>query len=928
MRRDGRSDRPGLRFTQRARYALSSARGVAIETDLAPYAAVARAVRDIDLTAESDGAIAARARAARARIAAGEDPAAAIVPVFALAAETIRRRLGLRPYDEQLIAGAAMHRGRAVQMQTGEGKTLAAVFPACLDAMTGTGVHVLTANDYLARRDAEWMRPVYEALGVSVASLGERTDPAARRAAYHADVTYLTAREAGFDFLRDGLAADAASCVQRREPPAAIVDEADFLLVDEARVPLVIAGATETDGLDVRAVDRFARSLRPGRDYDVDREGRRVSLRLEAHPLVERAFGVEGIHEERGAAAFARVHAALHAHALLARDVDYVVKDGRVELVDAFTGRIAGRRQWPWGIQAAIEAKEGLEIRPEGRVYGTITIQHLVRRYRKLSAMTATAVRCAEELVDFYGLATVIVPTVAPVRRVDLPDVVFGTRAEKVAALVAEISNAHASGRPVLVGTASVRESEELAAHLADAGVPCEVLNARNDEREAELVAAAGRLGAVTISTNMAGRGTDIRPDAPSLELGGLYVIGTNRHESRRVDDQLRGRSGRQGEPGTSRFFVSLEDPLFERYGVREFLPRGLVDSAATGPITEARVGREIDRAQAIIEGQNHAVRKAVYQYARLVELDRRTVRRLRDDALFDGRLPPGLEEACPEPGLRPLVVEAFLRRLDSFWADHLAFVDEVREGIGLEHYAGRDPGLAYLRRVGDAFEEGLAEVERSVAAACERLRAAEDAGPADLERLGFRRPSSTWTYQVDDAPPMRFSLALAAGRSIGFAAIAAGPLAIANVVLLALASLAKALRRLLGVPARVDSRAGRLHHRRGMAPSSAPPTDDEIPCRPGCGACCIAPSISSPIPGMPDGKPARVRCVQLTDDLRCALFGRPERPAVCVSLRPTAAMCRGSAAEALRTLAALETATKPPDDPRGGRRGGTRGWR
>ncbi len=267
--------RSGLRFTQRARYALSTAQGVVIETDLAPYAAVAASVRNIDLSTESDDGLSARARAARARIAAGADPASEIVPVFALAAEASRRRLGLRPYDEQLIAGVAMHQGRTVQVQTGEGKTLAAVFPACLDAMTGKGVHILTANDYLAHRDAEWMRPVYEALALRVASVGERTDPAARRAAYRADVTYLTAREAGFDHLRDGLAIDAGSFVQR-EPEAAIVDEADFLLVDEARVPLVIAGSTEADGPDVREVDRLVRSFRPGREYDLDREGRRV----------------------------------------------------------------------------------------------------------------------------------------------------------------------------------------------------------------------------------------------------------------------------------------------------------------------------------------------------------------------------------------------------------------------------------------------------------------------------------------------------------------------------------------------------------------------------------------------------------------------------------------------------------------------------
>ena len=795
-----RGRRSGIRFTQRARYALSTAQGVAIETDLSPYAAVAAAVRSVELSGVSDDDLADRARALRARIASGSDAASEIVLVFALAAEASRRRLGLRPYDEQLVAGAALHRGRAVQVQTGEGKTLAAVFPACLDAMTGRGVHVLTANDYLARRDAEWMRPVYEALGLSVAFVGERTDPAARRAAYRADVTYLTAREAGFDHLRDGLAADAAQCVQR-EPHAAIVDEADFLLVDEARVPLVIAGSTDADGPDVREVDRLVRVFLPGRDYDLDREGRRVSLRLEAHPAVERAFGVEGIHEERGAAAFARVHAALHAHALLARDVDYVVKEGRVELVDAFTGRIADRRQWPWGIQAAIEAKEGLELRPEGRVFGTITIQHLVRRYRKLSAMTATAVRCAGELAGFYGLATVIVPTVEPVRRVDLPDLVFRTRAEKVEALVAEIAAAHATGRPVLVGTGSVRESEELASRLAGTGVPCEVLNARNDEREAELVAGAGLFGAVTISTNMAGRGTDIRPDARSLALGGLYVIGTNRHESRRVDDQLRGRAGRQGEPGSSRFFVSLEDPLFERYGVREFLPKGLVDGDGTGPIPDPRVAAEIDRAQSIIEEQNHTIRRSVYQYARLVELDRLAVRRLRDEALLDGRLPAGLEAACPSPGLMPLAVQAFLCGLDWFWADHLRFVDEVREGIGLEQYAGRDPGLEYLRRVGDAFEAGLADVERSVAEALGRMRG--DPGEASLERMGFQRPSSTWTYQVDDAPQARFSVALVASARIGFAALAAGPLAIVHAALIAFSLAAKALRRLFRKPDR-----------------------------------------------------------------------------------------------------------------------------
>lgn len=802
-----RSHGPGI--GQRLGYALSTARGVTIETDLAPYAKIASAVRAVDLASESDAGLRDRAGEIRARIGRGADSSTEIVPVFALVAEAARRRIGLRPYDEQLVAAAALHRGRVAQVQTGEGKTLAAVFPACLDAMSGRGVHVLTANDYLARRDAAWMGPVYTALGLTAASIDQRAQSDARRAAYRADVTYLTAREAGFDHLRDGLVYADAERVQR-DPAFAIVDEADFLLVDEARIPLVIAGATEAEEPDPRRVDALARTLRPGRDYDVDPEGRRVSLRLEAHPLIEEGLGVGGIHEQEGAAAFARVHAALHAHALLARDVDYVVKAGRIELVDGFTGRIADRRQWPWGIQPALEAKEGLEIRPEGRVFGTVTIQHLVRRYRQLSAMTATAVRCAAELADFYGLATVVVPTVKPVRRVDLDDLVFATRAAKTSALVDEIAAAHATGRPVLVGTGSVKESEELAGRLAAVGVRVEVLNARNDEREAELVAAAGTSGAVTISTNMAGRGTDIRPDEASLARGGLYVIGTNRHESRRIDDQLRGRSGRQGEPGSSRFFVSLEDPLFERYGVREFLPRDLVgaierlarDSAAGDRLDDPRVGVEIDRAQAIIEGQNHRIRTSVYEYARLVELDRLAVRRSRDDALR-GRLPAAIDAACAAPDLRPRAALALLARLDTFWADHLRFADEVREGVGLERYAGRDPGLTYLHRVGAAFEQGLAEVERSVAEACAR----GEEGAADLDGMASQRPSSTWTYQVDDAPPAKFTLALAAGANIGAAAIAAGPLVLVNVVLLAVSVVVKAVRGIAAALRRAGKR-------------------------------------------------------------------------------------------------------------------------
>jgi len=781
-------DTSGMRARDKAAFALSAARGVTIQYDLKEYRPMVEAIRAIDLSRARDGELTERAIAMRGRIGAGGDVERELPECFALVAESCRRDLGLSPFDEQMIAGIVMHRGRLAQMQTGEGKTLAAVLPAVLNGMTGDGVHVLTANDYLARRDARWMGPVYARMGLPVAAIGAGTPAPARRAAYDAAVTYLTAQEAGFDYLRDGMCRSPEDIVQSRRGMA-IVDEADFILIDEARVPLVIAGAAEADDVDVAAVDACARRMRPGQDFSIDREARRVSLLPSGHARVETELGVTGIHEEEGADCFARVHAALHAHQLLKRDVDYIVKDGRIDLVDGFTGRIADRRQWPWGIQPALEAKEGVPVRPQGTVYGSITIQHLMGQYGRIAAMTATAVPSAAELGETYGLTVAIIPTVMPVARVDHPDVVFATREEKQQALVREIAQAHGAGRPVLVGTASVLESRELAGLLAAAGMTSEVLNAANDEREAEIIAEAGRFGALTISTNMAGRGTDIRlgGDARVTEAGGLYVIGTNRHESRRVDDQLRGRAGRQGEPGTSRFFISLEDPLFERYGVREFLPRGR-------PVNDPHVLREIDRAQAIIEGQNHRIRRTLAKYSQLVEMDRRSMRALRDDALLRGRLPAEIEAALPSPASRAAAVSAFLALMDRFWADHLLLVEDVREGIHLERYAGRDPGLAYIHRVGRAFDEGRAGVVAALVEACERAR--EDPAALLLSAVGARVPSSTWTYQIDDEAPIRFSLGLLSGGGIGAASLVAAPFIFFGGLGAAVAGLVKLLKR------------------------------------------------------------------------------------------------------------------------------------
>ena len=765
-----------LRLRDRIAYALSTARGVPIEQDLRVYSEIVRRIRSIDLSARTDAELRRAAlglrrmgpqtddRSADPRVGAPDLPL-----VFALAAEACRRHLRVEPFETQLLAAVAMSQGKLAQMQTGEGKTLAAVFPVALQALSGRGAHVMTANDYLARRDAQWMGPIYRALGLAVAAIGAESSPRERREAYRADVTYLTAREAGFDYLRDRLCFDAQDQVQRGHA-AALVDEADSILIDEARVPLVIAGTDASDDVDVRRVDAVVRELRSGTDFEVDREGRRVALLLPGHRRVERGTGTRGIHTVEGSAVFARMHAALHAHHLLRRDVDYVVREGRIELVDAFTGRIADRRQWPWGVQPALEAKEGLAIQPEGRVYGSITVQHYLALYDRLAAMTATAVPSAEELFEVYGLSVAIVPTERPSARIDLPDRLFDTKEEKLPAVVDEIVATHARGQPVLVGTASVLESEELSAALASRGLSCRVLNAKNHEREAALVARAGERGAVTISTNMAGRGTDIRIAEGVAELGGLYVMGTNRHESRRVDDQLRGRAGRQGEPGCSRFFVSLEDPLFQRYGVREFL-------RPDAPSGDPRAPQEIRRAQAIIEAQNHRIRSLLRKYTRLVELQRMQLCELREAALREGRLPPALEAACPGPDAMPRLRAAFLGSLDRFWADHLLAVEEVREGIGLERYASRDPGLGFLHRVGEAFDDGLRRIEECLVDACRRLPS--DPGALDPGPLGAARPSSTWTYQVDEGPPVAFSVAglTSAGAAGAAAGLAAGPL-------------------------------------------------------------------------------------------------------------------------------------------------------
>jgi preprotein translocase subunit SecA len=717
---------------------LARWRGGSVDFDLAPYDAplAAIAAREPAFSVLSDDALRAEARRRRAAARAGGPLSDLREDTYALVREAARRALGVRAYDVQVLAALALDGPHVVEMQTGEGKTLTAVMPAVLHALTGRGVHVLTFNDYLARRDAEWMGAVYRALGLEVGWVQGGLAAEERRAAYACDVTYVTAKEAGFDHLRDLLALRPDDVVHRPFH-VAIVDEADSLLVDEARVPLVIAGQAPGRPSNARALAELVATLQPVTDFDTDEYGRNVELTEAGIVRVEQALGAS-LHAGSDHELLSEVHCALHARVLLRRDADYIVRDGRIGVVDDLTGRVVADRSWPDGLQAALEAKEGLARRPDGDILGSLTLEHFLAGYRRLSGMTGTAQAAAAELRELYGLRVVVVPTHRPCIRVDRPDLVFTHRAAKEDALVEEIRRVHASGRPLLVGTLTVEESERLGARLRAGGVGCAILNARNDAAEAAIVAQAGAPGAVTIATNMAGRGTDIRLGGPDesrrgevVALGGLYVIGTNRHESRRVDQQLRGRCARQGDPGESRFFVSLDDDLLVRYGIRSLIPETLLPPRQPAPIDALVVRREVARAQRIVEGQDFEIRRTLCRYAAPIEEQRRAFHARRAAVLADAQAPPGAR-------LRVLAL------MDASWRDHLAFVADLRDGIHLVRLGGDDPLARFHVLVSEAYGRMTEELEARIAEV-----PVEGASRSD-ETLA---PSSTWTYLVNDDP-------------------------------------------------------------------------------------------------------------------------------------------------------------------------------
>jgi preprotein translocase subunit SecA len=750
----------------RLRQVFHRFRGRLIEFDLAPYRKLlARIdVRGAEIRKFSDGRLKELSSELIARAGTGVDDL--LVESFALGREVSSRVLGMRHFDVQVFGGIALHQGKLVEMQTGEGKTLAAVLPAYLNALTGRGVHILTFNDYLARRDAQWMGPAYEFLGLSVGFIQEGMAPRDRRRAYACDITYATAKEAGFDYLRDHLCLGPDD-LAHRPFHYAIVDEADSILIDEARIPLVIAGNTDEVVANPYEIAELVRRLRPGADYDTDENARNVYLTDAGLDQAEKALHCDNLAENM--LLLGQLYQALHAQALLNRDVDYIVREGRAEIVDEFTGRVVEDRHWPHGLQAAVEAKEGLAIQAEGLIRGSLTLIHFAQLYPKLAGMTATAQAAAEEFSQFYRLPVVVIPPNRPSIRVDAPDLVFVTKEAKRRALVEEIAGVRATGRPILVGTSSVAESEELAEALRSRGVTCQVLNAKNDELEAEIVAQAGAPRAVTISTNMAGRGTDIRLGGKSGQyhgevaaLGGLYVIGTNRYESRRVDDQLRGRAARQGDPGSSRFFISLQDDLFQRFGIDESLARDVDACPQDKPIDDPEVTAEIAHVQRVIEGQNLEIRKTLWQYSYVIDRQRHIVHTRRQDLLTGRATGSLLHERAPEryeqllAQFGPAVLDKVERQITLFhidrcWTEYLDYVAHIRAGIHLMTPADRSPLDEFHRTVGKAFQSLVESIDNSIVESF--LSAEITADGIDMEKTGLKGPSSTWTYLINDHP-------------------------------------------------------------------------------------------------------------------------------------------------------------------------------
>jgi preprotein translocase subunit SecA len=733
-----------------------------------------RSLAEVTASAEYDGKAAdlddEQLRKAAGLLDLDDLAASSDIPQFlAIAREAADRSTGLRPFDVQLLGALRMLAGDVIEMATGEGKTLAGAIAAAGYALAGRRVHVVTINDYLARRDAEWMGPLLEALGLTVGWVTAESTAAERRAAYKCDVTYASVNEIGFDVLRDQLVTDVADLVSPN-PDVALIDEADSVLVDEALVPLVLAGTTHRE-TPRQEIIRLVGELVGGKDADryfaTDSDSRNVHLtEIGARKVEKELGGIDLYSEEHVGTTLTEVNVALHAHVLLHRDVHYIVRDDAVHLINASRGRIAQLQRWPDGLQAAVEAKEGIETTETGEVLDTITVQALINRYPTVCGMTGTALAAGEQLRQFYKLGVSPIPSNTPNIREDETDRVYITAAAKNDAIIAHIIEVHETGQPVLVGTRDVAESEELHERLLRRGVPAVVLNAKNDAEEARVIAEAGKLGAVTVSTQMAGRGTDIRLGGSDeadhekvVELGGLHVIGTGRHNTERLDNQLRGRAGRQGDPGSSVFFSSWEDDVAAANLETNKLPTRTDED---GRIVSPKAAGLLDHAQRVAEGRLLDVHANTWRYNQLIAQQRAIIVERRNTLLSSAAAREELAELAPkryaelsedlsEDQLETICRLIMLYHLDRGWADHLAYLADIRESIHLRALGRQNPLDEFHRLAVDAFASLAADAIEAAQQTFETSPAIEDEPGVDLSKLA--RPTSTWTYMVHDNP-------------------------------------------------------------------------------------------------------------------------------------------------------------------------------
>lgn len=696
----------------------------------------------------------------RSRVLNNESGTDLLAESFALVFEAIKRTLKITPFDVQIQAAISMVKGNIIELPTGEGKTIVAVFVAYFNALAGKGVHILTFNDFLAKRDALWMKPVYDFLGVSVDYINEHKQMDERKAAYWSDVTYMTIKEAGYDYLRSFLVYDAAHIVQRPFHMA-IIDEADSIMIDNARVPLIVAADSKNRITMDRHIYDLVSTLKENIHYNIDYYAKIIYLTDEGYHFFENEIG-GNLYDSESLEVFAKITLLLKAEYLLKRDIDYIVKNNEILIIDEFTGRVMKDCKWPDGLQTAVELKENISVKHEESVMNRITIQHFLFLYPNICGMTGTALSSATEFMEFYHKKVDIIPPNKPCVRVDHPDIIFSNRESKHKAIIDKVFHIHHTGRPVLIGTGSIKESEELAAVLKKDFSDIQVLNAKNDEEEAEIIANAGKLKAITISTNMAGRGVDIQLGGKNREqyqqvvaLGGLFILGTNRHDSIRIDNQLRGRSGRQGDPGESIFYISLEDSIFLKHHMSDIIPSQYKKSNHD-PITNKITRKAVAHIQKVVEGQSFDTKISLSKYSLLYEQQRLIAQQIRESILDDTKV-IGKSEYFANDVINTVssdklsfALKAFtLYAINRCWSDHLLKMEAALDEVRIIGKFTSNPFDYFNQKMISYFSTFENDILGNVADLCKNTIIKDN--QIDLEMMGIQAPASTKTYMLLD---------------------------------------------------------------------------------------------------------------------------------------------------------------------------------